>query len=398
MTLKKEASNCKQASIKFLRDLISLSSTSTNEKHVANRMIKEMNKLGFYKAFSDDYGNVIGQIGTGPVKIVFDGHIDTVDVGNEKNWPYDPFRGKIENGFIYGRGACDNKNANVVQVYGAYIFKKLYPELLNKISIYVVGSIQEEDCDGLGLKFALQKSINNVNYVCLGESTNLNIYRGHRGRMEIKVSVIGKSCHGSTPDRGDNAIYKMTKLISDIKMLNKQLINDDFLGKGTCAVTFIKCETPSLCSIPDKCSIHIDRRLTTGENKNIAIQQIMNLNSFNKKTMKVEILKYDTPSYKNKIIKTEKYYPTWILNEDHPLVQAGICAAKEILDKKPIISRWIFSTNGVSSMGKLNIPTIGFGPGMEEDAHTVNDRVKIDDLIYAIAFYANLPTKILKIK
>ncbi len=396
MNLKEESKNYQQACTKFLRDLVKLPSTSTNEGAVAQRMIEEMNTLEFEKAFTDDYGNAIGQIGTGPIKLIFDGHIDTVDIGNKASWPYDPFDGKVENGYIYGRGACDNKNANVVQVYGAYLFKKLYPELLDKISVYVVGSIQEEDCDGLGLKYALEQSIGNVNFVCLGESTNLDVYRGHRGRMEIAVHASGCSCHSSAPHRGDNAIYKITKLVADIEKLNERLIDDEFLGKGTCAVTHISCKTPSLCAIPDSCSIHIDRRLTFGEDKDLAVQQIMELDSYDKTAMKIKILQYAVPSYKNKILETEKYYPTWMLDENHALVQAGVSAAEEVLGKKPGISRWIFSTNGVSSMGELNIPTIGFGPGMEEDSHSIQDRVKIDDLVTSIAFYAALPEKVLQ--
>ncbi len=389
-TIQKEANKYREKCVHFLREMIEIPSTSCKEKGVAERILKEMRDLGFDKCFSDDYGNVIGQIGNGPIRIVFDGHIDTVDVGNIKNWPFDPFKGKVEDGFIYGRGASDNKAATATQVYGAKIFSELSANK-NKYTIFVVGSVQEEDCDGLGLEYALMKSIKNVHYVCMGECTDLDIYRGHRGRMEINVTTTGVSCHGSAPERGVNAIYKMMKIVADIEKLNERLISDPFLGKGTCTVTHIECETPSLCAVPDGCKIHIDRRLTHGENKELAVKQIEDLPSFDKETMKVEILEYAEPSYKGMVLKTEKYYPTWVLPEDHVLVQAGKKAATLARGTTPKISKWVFSTNGVFSMGRHNIPTIGFGPAKEEYAHSTNDKVKIDELVTSIAFYASLP-------
>ncbi|MCM2322371.1 MAG: YgeY family selenium metabolism-linked hydrolase [Oligoflexia bacterium] len=399
MSLKNQAEKYRQDCAKFLRDLVEIPSESSKEGKVAERIIQEMNKLGFDRAWADDYGNVIGQLGNGPIRVVFDGHIDTVGIGSAASWPHDPYKGKVEDGYIYGRGASDNKQAPVVQVYGAKLFKDLGKDL-EKFSIFVVGSVQEEDCDGLALRYVLEESIGKkigkVDYVCIGESTNLDIYRGHRGRMEINVVARGRSCHGSAPERGVNAVYKMNKLITEIEQLNERLQHDDFLGKGTCAVTHISCETPSLCAVPDSCRIHIDRRLTHGEDKALAVRQIEQLPSFDRETMKVEILTYDTPSYTNKKLVTEKYYPTWVLPENHSLVQAGAKAAEKALGHKPKISRWVFSTNGIASMGQLGIPTIGFGPAMEEDAHSTNDRVKIDDLVTAVAFYAALPTSILE--
>ena len=388
-----DAEQYRESCAQFLRDIVAIPSFSTQEGKVANRIMQEMQKLGFDEAWTDDYGNVIGRVGKGPIRIVFDGHIDTVGIGNRGSWPYDPFEGKTENGYIYGRGASDNKAASAVQVYGAALFKKLGKHL-DDVSVYVVGSVQEEDCDGLGLKHALEKSIGNVNFVCLGEATELDIYRGHRGRVEMEVSTRGVSCHGSAPERGKNAIYRMMKLVGDIETLHDNLAPNEFLGKGSAAVTHIRCETPSLCAVPDSCTIHIDRRIIPGESQEFVVKQIESLPHFDPKFMEVKILNYNVPSYKNLSLETEKYYPSWILPEEHRLTQAGVAAATEVLGRKPQVSRWVFSTNGVSSMGLLNIPTIGFGPGEEKDAHTINDRVKIEDLVTSVAFYAALPTKI----
>ena len=214
--------------------------------------------------------------------------------------------------------------------------------------------------------------------------------------MEIAVTARGVSCHGSAPERGDNAVYKMMRLVGDIEALDGRLATDPFLGKGSCAVTHISCETPSLCAVPDGCRIHVDRRLTHGEDKDLAVRQIRELPSYDPEAMALEILRYDTPSYTGKVLEVEKYFPTWVLPEDHPLVQAGVEAATKVRGSRPKISRWVFSTNGVFTTGLRGTPpTIGFGPAREEYAHSTEDKVRIDDLVTSVAFYAALPSSIL---
>ncbi|MBT3236676.1 MAG: YgeY family selenium metabolism-linked hydrolase [Bdellovibrionales bacterium] len=386
-----------QACIKFMRDLIHIPSESGQEGGVAARIKEEMERLNFDRAWIDDYGNVIGKIGNGPTRLLFDSHIDTVGIGNLDQWEFDPYEGKLEDGYIYGRGACDNHNGTVPQVFGAALLKES-KEILDQFTIYVVGTVQEEDCDGLALRYILEESVGPVDFICLGEATDLKIYRGHRGRMEIEVATTGVSCHGSAPSRGKNAIYRMGQLVGEIEQLNERLLVDDFLGKGTCAVTYIECDTPSLCAVPDGCRIHVDRRLTRGEDKELAVKEIMELPSFNSDYMSIKIKSYDTPSYTGKVLETEKYYPTWTLSLEHQLVQAGVKAASAVDGKTPEVSRWVFSTNGVSSMGQLNIPTIGYGPGREEESHSIMDRIKIADMVYATAFYAALPEALLEKK
>ncbi|MBD3856030.1 MAG: M20/M25/M40 family metallo-hydrolase [Acidobacteria bacterium] len=105
----------------------------------------------------------------------------------------------------------------------------------------------------------------------------------------------------------------------------------------------------------------------------------------------VELLKYDEVSWRGTRAQQEKYYPTWVLDEDHPLVQGVAAAATEALGETPRISRWSFSTNGVATMGLYGIPTVGFAPGLEELAHTTQERVKVDDLIKATAVYSLIP-------
>ena len=372
----------------FLRDLIAIPSPSCGEKGVAERVVGEMEELGYDDAFIDDMGNAIGRIGDGATKLVLDAHMDTVGVGDPAAWPHDPFEGKLEDGIVYGRGASDNKGAVAAQVQAGRLIKERGLDGAD-VTLYVVGTVMEEDCDGLALGHVLTETIPGVHAVCMGECTNLDVYRGHRGRMEMSVTTTGVSAHASAPERGENAIAAMAPLVTEITALNDRLAHDDFLGKGTVAVTKIECETASLNAIPDRCTIYLDRRLTTGETLDSALHEVRSLPSARDAT--VIVLDYAEPSWTGLTLETEKYYPTWVLAEDDALVRAGVAAAETALGRTPPVGKWTFSTNGVSSAGRLGIPTIGFGPSQEKWAHTVADQCPIDELVASIAFYAALP-------
>lgn len=373
--------------VNFLRDIIAIPSESCSEKNVVNRIAKEMKKLGYDEVMIDKIGNVIGRIGNGKKRILFDSHIDTVGVTDPDVWKFYPFKGMVKNGIIYGRGASDNKGATAPMVYAGKIIKELCPN--PPFTLFVVGSVQEEDCDGLALGYAVTKTLKGVDCVILGECTDLNINIGHRGRMEIILRSKGKSAHASKPERGINAVYKMTPIIDKIKSLNKSLKTDKFLGKGSIAVTKIDCKTDSLNCVPYECTIYLDRRLTKGENKNSALNELKKITRGT--GIQIDVPVYDCPSYTGMVLKQEKYFPTWLLDKSHPLIQSAQKTYKLAFQKNPKISKWIFSTNGVSTMGRYNIPTIGFGPSSEKYAHTTIDQCKIDDLITSAIFYSLFP-------
>lgn len=372
--------------IKFAVKMIQTPSFSTKEGSLVELIKNEMIKVGFDKVKIDSMGNILGFIGKGKIKIMIDAHIDTVGVGDPKAWKIDPFKGIVKNGKIYGRGATDQKLSMVSMVYAGKIIKEL--GLAEKYTYIAVGSVQEEDCDGLPLLHIINKEKIKPDFVILTEPTNLNLYRGHRGRMELKVITKGKSCHASAPERGDNALTKMSEIIHDIDRLNKKLKKDNFLGKGTVAATYIECKTPSLNAVPDEATIYLDRRLTKGEDKNLAVSQIKNLTSVRKHKAKVEILNYEAISWTGLKVSQEKYFPTWVLEENHPLVKAGIKAGEIALGRKPYIGKWVFSTNGVATAGRLKIPTIGFGPSDEIYAHSVNEQMPVEHLVKAAVFYS----------
>lgn len=374
---------------KFLRDMIRIPSESSDEEKVVLRIKEEMETVGFDEVRIDKMGNIIGKIGNGKHLIAMDAHIDTVGVGEIKNWLFDPYEGYEDDSIIGGRGGSDQEGGMASMVYAGKIIKEL--GLVQDYTLLVTGTVQEEDCDGLCWQYLIQEENIRPEFVVITEPTNLNIYRGHRGRMEIKVTTSGISCHGSAPERGSNAIYKMAPILLELEKLNERLLDNDFLGKGTLTVSEVFYSSPSRCAVADGCSISIDRRLTDGETYLSALEEIRNLDSVKKVDARVEMYEYAKPSYTGLVYPTESYFPTWVLPEDHVVCKSTVKAYENLFLTKPKVDKWTFSTNAVSIMGRHNIPCIGFGPGKEEEAHAPNEKTFKEHLVKACAMYAVIP-------
>jgi len=369
---------------KNLSTVIKHKSLSCQEKEVASEIKKMMEEAGFDKVKIDGLGNVIGKIGNGKKIIAIDGHIDTVDLGNLDAWEFDPLGGEIKDGYVLGRGTTDQTGGPVAAITAGKILKEL--GLGNDITLYVTATVMEEDCDGLCWKYIVEEDKIKPDCVIVTEPTNLNIYRGHRGRMEIEVSFYGLSAHGSAPERGENAIYMASRAALEIEKLNDNLADDPFLGKGSVTISEFVSSSPSLCAVSDFAKIHLDRRLTWGEDKELALNQIKNI--VEGMDVKVELLQYEETAYTGLRYGMEKYYPTWKIEEDHHVIQNGVKTFKELFNQNPVVDKWTFSTNGVTINGIYKIPVIGFGPGNEELAHAPNEKVAIEHLVKASAFYA----------
>ena len=434
--IKRAAEGYKADMSRFLRDMISHPSESCEEKEVVMCIKAEMEKLGFDKVEIDGLGNVIGWMGEGDKIIAIDSHIDTVGIGNRENWTHDPYEGYEDDKVIYGRGGSDQEGGMASATYGVKIMKdlNLIPE---GYKMMVVGSVQEEDCDGMCWQSIVNEYFNGpedarekVEFVISTEPTDGGIYRGHRGRMEIRVDMHGVSCHGSAPERGDNAIHKMAEVIENVRDLNENPADDSveikglvkmldpkynpehyedsrFLGRGTCTTSQIFYTSPSRCAVADSCSISIDRRMTAGETYQSCLKEIEDLPACKKyaKDVKVSMYMYDRPSWTGEVYETEAYFPTWINKESAPHVKALVDAHKALfgderigceksMDKRagrPLCDKWTFSTNCVSIQGRYGIPCVGFGPGAESQAHAPNEITWKQDLVTCAALYAAVP-------
>ncbi|MDO4749845.1 MAG: YgeY family selenium metabolism-linked hydrolase [Eubacteriales bacterium] len=411
---------------RFLRELVAIPGESCGEEGHVRRIVAEMKKLGFDEVRIDPMGNILGIMGSGETLIGFDAHIDTVGIGNRANWQFDPYEGYETDVEIGGRGTSDQLGGIVSAVYGARILRDL--GMLNeKYRVLVAGTVQEEDCDGLCWQYIIREDGLRPAFVVSTEPTDGGIYRGQRGRMEIRVDVKGISCHGSAPERGDNAIYKMADILQDIRSLNEnptdapipglvRMLEEEhnpewrearFLGRGTVTVSEVFFTSPSRCAVADSCAVSLDRRMTAGETWESCLDEIRALPAVKKygDDVVVSMYEYQRPSWTGCVYPIECYFPTWVIPEDHPVTRAleeayhGLYGTQRIgapetlsmRQARPLTDKWTFSTNGVTIMGRNGIPCIGFGPGAEAQAHAPNEKTWKQDLVTCAAVYAALP-------
>jgi putative selenium metabolism hydrolase len=375
--------------VSVLQQLIAIPSLSGKEDRIIDTIGDMMHEVGVPDVRVDGFGNIIGTFGSGSPLLAFDGHVDTVDTGDLSQWRTDPFQGVVKDGRIYGRGAADQKGGLASLLLAAKVWVEHNSELPG--TVMIVGSVQEEDCDGLCWQYLVEREGIRPDAVVLTEPTGLQIHRGQRGRMEIAVEVKGVSCHGAEPDRGINAISRLSKIVSEIDELNSRLPDDDFLGKGTVTVTEFTSQAPSLCAVPDYAALHLDRRLTICETPEKALQEVGELPSVRRFEAQVKPCMYSTPSHRGMVMETEAVFPTWVIPEDHELIRAAVETYRQAYQQEPVISRWRFSTNGVATCGRYGIPSMGFGPGLEEEAHKVNESIAIADLAEGSLFFAVFP-------
>ncbi len=375
--------------VDFLVDLLAIPSPSGKEGQVTERVADEMSRLGFDEARIDGLGNVIGRIGRGPRLIAFDAHVDTVLPGDRSQWSFDPFGSHVSEGKVWGRGAADQKGGLAAMVHAGRLVREL--GLGRDFTLLFIGSVQEEDCEGMAWKYLIEEEKIKPELVVLTEPTSLAIYRGHRGRLEIEVGIRGRSCHGSAPERGDNAAYKAARVALEIEKLNARLAFDAFLGRGTVAVTEIVSDSPSLCAVPDTARLHLDRRLTAGETKASAVAEVREAAArAGLSDADVTVPEYREPSCTGRVVPYEKYFPTWVMEENSPWLKQAIFAYDGLFKRKPKVDKWTFSTNGVGIRPAYGIPCLGLGPGHEPQAHAVDEYCPVEDLPLAAAFYAAL--------
>jgi len=394
--IRRRAEREAESTTELLSALVQIPSPTGEEERIVNHLGELLTEAGFDQVRVDGLGNLIGRIGGGPGTLAVDAHIDTVGPGERDQWDCDPFCGDVEDGWLLGRGSVDQKGGAAAMVTAGRILKSLSYD--GRYTVWFTFTIMEEDCDGLCWKYLIEEEKLVPDYAVITEPTNMGVYRGQRGRMEMDVSFRGVSAHGSAPERGDNAVYKAARGALAVEELHERLTGgkpgaqvpggDPFLGRGSVAVTQIGSSGPSLCAVPDAAAFHLDRRLTWGETPESALEEVRSALG---EGAGVDVPVYDRPSYRGTRYPQEMVFPTWKTEEDHPLVSAGAETYRRLYGDPARLGKWTFSTNGVAICGRAGIPTVGFGPGDETFAHAPNERTAVSDLVRAPAFYALLP-------
>ncbi|MFA5513987.1 MAG: YgeY family selenium metabolism-linked hydrolase [Sphaerochaetaceae bacterium] len=381
----------KELLIDLCTKMIQTPSMSGREKDLVNLLKREMVSLGFDSVNVDCMGNIVGKIEgkKGGKTVLMDGHLDTVPIANRSSWSVEPFGGEIKEGKIYGRGASDMKGALAAMIYAASLLKK---EGSLKGDLYVSGTVYEELAEGYSLEPVLEAT--NPNIVIIGEATNLNLNVGQRGRAQIVLNTYGVPAHSANPHKGVNAVLQMMVLLEEINKIASPLC--PYLGRGELVLTdIISSPYPGASVIPEVCKVTFDRRLLTGETKKSVlkpflqlIDRLTNENSYFKADVKIDTIPINTYA-KHKGIH-ESFVPAWLLDRSSELVRNSLDALKRIGLTDSEIGTYSFCTNGSRSAGIRNIPTLGFGPSLEHQAHVVDEYIEIDQLTKACSGYMAL--------
>ena len=379
--------------VEFLREFISIESVTYNEGAAVKFLAAKMKEFGFDEVRVDKVGNVLGRIGSGKTVMLYDAHIDTVQLGDTSEWGFNPLEAKIENGIIRGRGAVDDKGCLTGITFAGKAIKALGME--EDFTLWVSGSLSEEDVEGSCVEAMMTESPDiKPEYILVAEASEGRIIRGHKGRALLRIKVPGKCAHASAAWRGENALIKALPIIDGIDKFNN-FKEDEFLGKGTIEVTMVNCKSPSLNTIPGEVTIVCDRRISCGE----SIEDLLlEVKPFLDKVpgSKVEIDTEKVCTYKGYDITCLDYFPSWVMPEDHKIVESGKEAYRAVFGKEPVVGKWDFCTNATHLCGRAGIPSLGFGPGDSSLCHSNEDKIVIKELVEAVKFYAAFPFVISK--
>ena len=377
--------------VKFLQDFIKIKSVTYEEKEAVEYAAAKMKEYGYDEVRIDDVGNVLGRIGNGQTTIVYDAHIDTVDLGDLSKWKHHPLSGEIEDGYIWGRGTVDDKGPLAAIIWAGKMLKDL--DLLEGVTVWVSGSLSEEDVEGSCLEEMLKVNPDiKPDFLVVAEASEMQVIKGHKGRALIKVTVPGVAAHASVAFSGENALIKALPIIDGIDKL-KDLGKDELLGEGTIEVTNVICKTPSNNTIPGEVVIYADRRLTCGETKEELLAELKPiLDQVKGAEAVIDIESFNT--WKGYEINAEDYFPSWIMDDDSHIILAGKSAYENCFNEKCNVGVWPFSTNATSLCGKYKVPAICFGPSVEELCHSEKERISIDDYLTSSKFYGILACEI----
>lgn len=382
------------ALLNFLRRLVQTPSLPGHEGDVAALVQAEMQQLGFADVRMDTAGNVSGRIGAsdGPT-LLLDAHMDTVEVAEPQHWRVDPWSAEVQQGRLYGLGSCDMKGGLAAAIYGAAHLLRAGAPLAGRVVLAAVGL--EEPAEGTGTRLLLEESQLRPNWVVIVEPSDLQVVRAQRGHLEIELAIQGKSAHSARPELGDNAIYAAARVIFGLEILAERLAEDAFLGPGVLAVTDIRSHAVSRNAIPERCELIIDRRLTVGETEALALAEIQRIVAREGVRAVVKVIEEDVRTHTGRVCRVRRASPPWALDEHHPLVTAMLHAAREV-GLRPGLSKWYFATEGAYTAGVAQIPTVGFGPGDPNLAHTCNENVPLEQVYLAASAYAALAARLLR--
>jgi putative selenium metabolism hydrolase len=375
----------KKELVEFTQNLVRIKSLSGQEEEVIKFIEKKMIALGYDEVSLDAMGNVLGRIGNGKKTILFDSHVDTVDVKDEEAWEFPPYSGEMIDGRLHGRGSVDMKSGAAASIYAAVLARQL--GFTDGKTIYVSCTVFEEDCDGENLKHLFKDFNLKPDHVLICEPSSNIITLGHKGKAQVSIKTHGLSAHGSAPEKGVNAIYEMADIIQRVNATNLELMKAGDLH-GTLVMSKISSISASLNAVPSQCEAYLDRRMIPGETEQDIRQEMDKLVKGKNATWEVGTL--HRKSWTGMDIEYQPFHLAWKIDLEHKLTRACMAAYRDTFGKEPAeFDFWDYSTNAVTPVS-MGIPTIGFGPGEYKLAHMRNESCAINQILDACNFYTRL--------
>jgi len=370
--------------IAFAQSLVRERSLSGQERAVVELILAEMRALGFDRAWADVNGSAIGMVegaSTGPT-LLLDGHCDTVGIAPGSHWTRDPFGGEVKDGYLYGRGAADMKGALAAMIHAAASVDRT--RLAGRVA--VSATVVEEVMEGVSLRVVMDAV--RPDYVVIGEATELGLNRGGRGRAEIHLETLGRPAHSSSPQLGINAVHRMLPVVSAIERLPRQ--QQPVVGDALLVLTDIISDPyPGHSVVPSRCRVTYDRRLLPGESPESVLGAIMSLPEAAQVNLVATLAEGEHVTYTGQMLRGQKFFPAWIMDESNPLIERALQGLRAA-GLAPRLGAYRFCTNAAYSAGVAGVPTVGFGPGGEGDAHVVDERLELDALIAAARGYRGI--------
>jgi putative selenium metabolism hydrolase len=369
----------------FAQELVRIKSTSGNEEKIVRFVAAKMEALGYDEVVIDGFGNVVGRVGSGEKAIMFDSHVDTVEVKDAELWEVPPFGGEIIDGWLWGRGSVDMKSGAAASIYAAAIAKN--QGMLDGKRVYVSCTVFEEDCDGENLKHMFKELQFKPDFFVTCEPSGNLITVGHKGKAQVIIKTQGVSAHGSAPEKGVNAIYEMAEIIQRVEKTNLELMVKG-TPKRTLVMSRISSTSASLNAVPSECEVYLDRRIVVGETEENIKDEMDKIIKGKNATWEIGTLNRKT--WTGMDVTYEPFHLPWEIALDHKLSKVFIDSYKEVFGKEPKkYDFWDFSTNAVTTVS-MGIPTIGFGPGEYKLAHMIDERCKVSQITDACSMYTNV--------
>ncbi|MBC9248569.1 M20/M25/M40 family metallo-hydrolase [Paracoccus sp. 11-3] len=367
------------------QEVVRTPSLSFEEGPVAAIFARQLQELGFDSVEIDPNGNVIGVLkgdGTGP-SLMVNGHIDHVPTGEMA----DPYSGDLVDAArwgevgtaIYGRGTCDMKCNVMASAHAIAAIRKAGVRLGG--DVIFVADIGEEVDSPLGVPSVIARGIR-ADYGLNTESSRGHVHIGHRGKIDVEITVHGRTSHASEPGNGINAVLEAVPFLVALQDYATRMPDDDVLGPASITLISMKSAPDNgTAVVPDRCVIRLDRRYVRGESAQSCEAELREI---------LDHVAGRNPdfSYELKVITD---YPLMWVEPDNPVVLAALRGREDVTGKQDGVAAWRFGVNG-TFMCAAGIPTVGLGPGNEKWAHTPDEHILVDDLIEACRIWSRTIT------